>query len=137
MHLNSRIDVILENSELFLSASEAATKLADAKRVVEAAEGDLRQQVEALNNRLALEIRRHNPALIVTIGRDGNCNVKYRNSGNTLSLRADPEAHKFVCGTNQFERRFCRYYGHTLALGAGVLGEAVARFFKQNYRSIK
>ena len=131
------IDIILENSELFLSASEAAQKLADARKVVEAAEGNLRQEVDTLNNRLALEIRHNNPALSVMIGRDGKCVVRYRNSGNILSFTADPETHRYICGNNPFERRFNRYHGHTLSLGADVLGQAISQFFKQNYRSIK
>jgi len=131
------IDIILENSELFLSASEASQKLADARKVVEGAENDLRQEVETLNNRLALEIRHNNPALTVMIGRDGKCVVRYRNSGNILSFTADPETRRFMCGDNPFERRFRRYHGHMLDRGPEMLGEAISRFFKQHYRSIK
>jgi hypothetical protein len=105
--------------------------------MVEEAEAGLRQQVESLNSRLALEIRRHNPALAVTMGRDGNCIIQYRSRGNRLNLRADPDGQVFECGVTPFERRFRRYHGHTLGLGVEVLGEAVAQYFRQNYRSIR
>jgi hypothetical protein len=131
------IDVILEDTEFFVPASEALRKLADAQKVVKEAEQDLQEQIETLHNRLALEIRRENPALNVIMGRDGACTVRYRQFGNALRFNADPETQNFSCGATAFERRFRRYHGHTLDLGVSALGEAVAKFFKQNYRSIR
>ena len=131
------VDVILEDTEFFVPATEALQKLSDAQEVVKEAEQDLQEQIEAIHNRLALEIRRENPALNVIMGRDGSCTVKYRQFGNSLRFNADPETQQFSCGNTAFERRFRRYHGHTLELGVSALGEAIAKFFKQNYRSIR
>jgi len=131
------VDVILEDATFFKPATEALQQLQNAKDIVTSAESGLREHVDALNNRLALEIRRHNPALGVTLGRDGNCVVRYKGFGNCIKLTADPQEQRFKCGKTAFERRFRRYHGHTLDLDVGMLGEAVAKFFKQNYRSLK
>jgi len=136
------VDVLLEDipsdgSPPFSPAISALRRVNDAKEALGEAERGLQQQVEALNNRLALEIRRNNPALDVTMGRGGGCRIRYRNFGNCLNLCADPAQECFSCGSSPFERRFCRYHGHALSCGAEVLGKAVSDFFRQSYRSIR
>lgn len=131
------LDVLLEDAELFGPAVEALQQLDNAKGAVREAELALRQQIDVLNNQLALQIRRNNPNLVVALTRDNTCTVRYRNYNNSLNLKADPKQRIFGVGDTPFERTFTRYHGHTLALGVDILAKAVADFFKQNYRSIK
>ena len=121
----------------FTPAADALSGVQTAKDALGEAERTLQQQVETLNSRLALEIRRNNPSLNVTMGRGGGCCVRYKNFGNCLHLNADPEQQCFGCDDSPFERRFRRYHGHTLNLGEEVLGRAVSDFFRQSYKSIK
>lgn len=130
------IDMLLEEADLFSGAEAAQQQLDTARDQVRSAEAALQSEIEAINNTLALKIRRLSPSLTVTMGRDGNCTVRYRNSGNFISLKADARGHGFVCGNSPFERRFKRYHGHTLDLEVDILAKAVSDFFKQNYRSL-
>lgn len=132
-----QVDVILEDIELFEPVSDAFRTVQDAKMATREAENTLAQEVDALHNCLALEIRRASPALNVTMGRDGHCRVCYKNYNNILSLCADPENECFTVGDSPFERRFRRYHGHCLNCEPRVLGKAVGDFFRQNYRSLR
>jgi len=131
------VDVILEDAESFMPASEALEQLSAAEQAVGEAAVKLRQEIDALNSQLALQIRRNSPSLGVSMGRDGHCVVGYGRGNKHLRMCADPSSGCFTCGDSPFERRFKRYHGHALDTDANVLGRAISDFFKQNYRSIR
>jgi D-ribose pyranose/furanose isomerase RbsD len=129
------IDVILEDID-FSNVSAAADHVDSCKAATEDAERSLQKQIDLLNSNLAVEIRHHEPRLKVTLDRHGNCKVGYRNYPNFIVLRADPKNECFKCGSTPFERRFIRYHGQALE-APEFLGEAIAKFFKQQYRSMR
>lgn len=129
------IDVILEDIS-FESASEALEDVNTKKIEANDAEKKLQQEIDALNGQLAIKIRRAEPRLKIILDRHGNCVVRYKRFRNCLVLTADPKTNGFKCGDSPFEKRFRRYHGHTLAKPE-VLGDAIATFFRQNYRSLK
>ena len=128
------IDVILEDIS-FDSATAAADQVEAAKMAADDAAKELRKEIELLNMKLATEIRVGDPRLKVTLGR-GNCTVRYRDYNNCLNFSADPKSQCFKCGMSPFERRFCRYHGHTLD-NPEVLPGAIISFFKQQYGSMR
>jgi len=130
------VDLLLEETSMFIPAAQAQATLDAAHERVAAAERDLKRQIDAVHNQLALEIRQHNPALDVVLGRDGHVVVRYKNYSNVLHLYADVESKKFELGNSPFERRFRRYHGYTLDLGFEILGRAISDFFKQSYSSL-
>lgn len=137
MSIKHKLNTILENSELFKPATQALDEFKDAKNAMTEAERKLSEEIETLNNRLALEIRRANPELNVVLTREGKCAIKYKNYNNVLTLKADPTNNQYITGESRFDKRFRRYHGHTLNSTPEILGEAVSRFFTQNYRSLK
>lgn len=135
--IENSLNTILESSSLFEPASEALGELHNADEALNKAKKKLDEEVDTINSQLALEIRRANPALNVSLTREGKCVVKYRHYNNYLTIKADPQNRRFVTGESVFDRKFRRYHGHLLESAPDTLGQAVAMFFKQNYKSIR
>ena len=133
-------DVLLEEADLFGPAYSTWQKFSEAQNTTKDIQSDLQRDIERIHQQLALEIRRNNPALTATMGRDAKkspvLTIGYRNYGNRLTFKADPQDRSFMVGDGAFERRFKRYYGHTLALGIETLGKSISDFFNQTYKSL-
>lgn len=133
--LEPQIDLLLEDEDIFGPALEADANHRQALRQQKDANDILADELDALNALLARQIRRKEPRLTVSL--DNGLIVSYKHHPNRIRFQPNVSNREFTVNDSPFERRFRRYYGHTLGSDIGVIAQSVADFFRSNYRSLK
>lgn len=131
------LDIILEDQSLFAPAVAKSQELNTAKNAVIDLEGELQNEVDALLNQLALEIRRKSPRLTVTLGRNGVVRVNFGRFPKALDFGVDLTKNMFKVGSSKFEREFLRNHHYILGQGADLVADAVADFFSKKYKAMR
>lgn len=116
-------------------AMEAGHKVKEAESVLRNAEDEFNTAIESLNNQLALEIRRRNGKLQVTLG-NGKCQVYYKSKG--IVVRPNAVANKWEIDPNDMGRSFLKGFAHALPMtdDLGPIAEAVVEYFTGQYKTL-
>lgn len=117
------------------SALDAAHKVKEAESVLRNAQDELHSSLEAINTKLAFEIRKRMPKLQINLS--GNrCQIYYKSKAVVVSPNAI--AGKWEIEPNDMGKSFMKGFAHALPMqdDFGPIAEAVAEYFGGHYKTL-
>jgi hypothetical protein len=117
------------------SALEAAHQAKEAESLLRNAQDELHAALEALNTKLAFEIRKRSPKLQVNLS-GGKVQVYYKSKAVIVSPNA--LAGKWEIDPNDMGRSFVKGFAHALPMqdDLGPIAEAVVEYFGGHYKTL-
>lgn len=120
------------------AAMEIMRKMSAAKQLV----SDLHHQLLSLKNRmnadLALSLKRHMPALNVSIGRNGECKIGYKSKHLVFTPNIEQGVWIVDSSDDRFKNRFSKAKRQTLIISPNLdrLISSITDFFTEHYKSL-
>jgi hypothetical protein len=117
------------------SVLSAAHKVKEAESVLRNAKDELHASLEAINTKLAFEIRKRSPKLQVNLS-DGKVQVYYKSKAVIVSPNA--LSGKWEIDPNDMGRSFVKGFAHALPMQDDLssIAEAVVEYFGGHYKTL-